>query len=346
MPGVGINSTRANVVRLVGTVSLAILLSCSLLVGCTNSGGSGDTNSGENGGGPSTPSWTGPEIPTQDATVLEGNTSCNLNNAGWAVRVGDWIIGLWNGNLSKFRPDGSSPTKLADGLAFYINVVGNTIYYTQSNQASQGPSPILTVQTDGSGLGTFQDISAYSFQIFDGVLFYINEYGNIMQINLDGSNHQMVCGSCSSTRFAVTKDNIYYLDESQLLTRYDRATGNLENLAEKIPVSHIITTGDKILYVSSMDNSLYRAEADGSNASQLASGVSEVLANADTVFYVDDTGLLYSLPLDGSGTAQKLTDNMASTVQLVGNVIIDSNTPNMSFIATDGSGAQIVDMTK
>ncbi|MCL1866505.1 MAG: DUF5050 domain-containing protein, partial [Oscillospiraceae bacterium] len=63
-----------------------------------------------------------------------GNTSGNNANFGLAAVQGDWVYySCISGGIWKSRTDGTGKTRITDDSAFFINVVGDWIYYNGSD---------------------------------------------------------------------------------------------------------------------------------------------------------------------------------------------------------------------
>ena len=71
-----------------------------------------------------------------------GNTSGNINNIGIAAQQGDWIYysnynGVDGDKIYKIKTDGTGKIELTGDRAFYINVAGDWIYYTNNDDGGK-----------------------------------------------------------------------------------------------------------------------------------------------------------------------------------------------------------------
>jgi len=83
------------------------------------------------------------------SSTERGNTVGNIVNGGYVAQKSDWIYYQSNdgGKLYKIRTDGSSRTKLNDDSSYWINVVGDWVYYTNFNDDI---GKFYKIRTDGT----------------------------------------------------------------------------------------------------------------------------------------------------------------------------------------------------
>jgi len=323
-------------------VLLAFVMMLAVLSACGGTTSTGDTNKPQAKSSSGPVSWSGPDVPVQDASA-PGNSASNLNNGGTAVRIGDWIIGNWNGKLCKFRPDGTQVTVLSPYPGYYINVVGDTIYFLPE---TDGDSAILHVKTDGTGGADFYGRYAYCLAVRNNLMYFVDQYGQINQLKLDNTGLVALSSPFASIWFAVTDDRLFYIDADQVLVSADLTGKSLQYPGGKIPVNVVLTCGSRVVYLQP-DGTACSMKPDGSDIKQIATGVKRLAADDKLVYYIDGNSMLYSAKPDGSGKPKQLYDKKVNnTLQIAGDTLLFTEGSNMTFIKADGSGAKTVDMTK
>ena len=142
----------------------------------------------------------------------KGNTNGNIDNFGQAALQGDWIYYTDFLALYKIKTDGTGKTKLSDGSAFFINVVGDWIYY-YSDSTDGGT---YKIKTDGTGKTKLEIESpgysvSYINVVGDWIYFtsFDGEASKIYKVKTDGTAKTMI-NNDNSSFINVVGDWIYY----------------------------------------------------------------------------------------------------------------------------------------
>lgn len=147
-----------------------------------------------------------------------GNTNGNLANLGLFAYSDGWVYYYKNHGLYKTKSDGTSVTLLSNESCRSINVVGDWVYYVSGQK-------VVKIKKDGtartvlSWIDTAQDCMVIS----NNIMYYLDTWGNLFSVNLDGTNAMRI-GDFTSLFFQVEGDWIYYNPE---ISPSGLTTGNI-----------------------------------------------------------------------------------------------------------------------
>lgn len=149
---------------------------------------------------------------------VNGNTNNNLANGGYYAYSDGWVYCSQNSGLYKIRPDGSSKILITDGYCTNINVIDEWIYYISNEK-------ITKIKTDGTQKTVLDwaDRAERCLVISNNIVYYIDIWGGLFKINLDGTNPKRI-GSINTYFFQVDGDWIYY---NQEITPSGIGSGNI-----------------------------------------------------------------------------------------------------------------------
>ncbi|HQA57514.1 MAG TPA: DUF5050 domain-containing protein [Acetivibrio sp.] len=225
----------------------------------------------------------------RDISVIKtarGNTQGNIMNGGLASSYGLWDYYSITSKLCKIKIDESSEQLLANISAWYINVVDDWIYFSNSNDDDS----IYRISIDGNDMQKLNNDKSWDITVKDGWIFYSNEsdgYG-IYKMKTDGSCRTKI-NSDKSYCLNITDDWIYYVNKS------DRG-------------------------------SLYKIRLDGSQKEKLINDdCNYINAEDGCIYYVNnsDEGRIYKLTMNGN--AMRINDDTSSNINVYGEFIYYSN---------------------
>lgn len=220
-----------------------------------------------------------------------GNLKGNINSLGFTAVQGNWIyytnsVGAQSdGYLYKMRRDDTTKTKLNNDVSFYINVLGDWIYY--SNLSDNGR--IYKIMVDGSGRAKVCDDTATNIYVTGGWIYYLNgsDGDRIYKIKTDGTQRTRI-STDMSWDFQVEGNQIYYINVDDANSLYKIGTdgsGKTKLTGDK--VTFVNVSNGWIYYSNASDNGkLYRIKADKTGRTRLNNDESLfVVVDGDWVYY-------------------------------------------------------------
>ncbi|MDD4752730.1 MAG: DUF5050 domain-containing protein [Desulfitobacteriaceae bacterium] len=249
---------------------------------------------------------------------LRGNTTGNLNNNGLYAKEGDWIYYsnlADQGKLYKMKADGTEATKITDDTAWYINVVGDEVFYSGDGWK------LIKIKTDGSDK-TVLDTQAYHINVVGGWVFYTRgtmQDGTIYKMKTDGSNRTQISKDPVS-QLVVMDDAIYYSSYYSKLIKINPDGSGKTKLISSGSVTELNVVDDWIYF--NYNKLLYKMKTDGTQMSEISSDdAREINVSEGRIFYSDHSEYwkkLYKINVDGSGK-EKLSDDKPGDIHVLDN---------------------------
>ena len=286
-----------------------------------------------------------------------GSTAGNTKfiNEGRAAIQGDWIYFSNRedyGKLYTINTDGTGKQQLDDIVyAFYINIVGDWIYYSGGFYDER---KLYTIRTDGTSRQKLSDDRAENTRVIGDRIYYSNgsDYGKLYTIRTDGTGRQKLSDDRFASDFDVVDDLIYYSNGSDGDKLYTIRTDGTDRqkLSDDRPF-FINVSGDWIYYCNADDGrKLYTIHTDGTGRHKLSDDTTWVInVVGDRIYYrydgSDDYGKLYTIRTDGTDR-QKLGDDAVHTTIVLGDRIYYvydgyDEYGKLYSIRTDGTDRQI-----
>ncbi|NLG90219.1 MAG: DUF5050 domain-containing protein, partial [Clostridiaceae bacterium] len=215
-----------------------------------------------------------------------GNSQGNIINGGLVSSQGLWDYYSITNKLCKVKIDGSFEQVLANISAWYINVLGDWVYFSNSGDDDS----IYRISIDGAYVEKLNSDKAWDITGKDDWIFYSNEsdgYG-IYKIKTDGSCRTKI-SSDKSYCLNVTKDWIYYVNKN-----------------------------DK--------GSIYKIKLDGTERVKLIDNdCNYINAEDGCIYYANnsDGGRIYKMTLDGN--VVRINEDTSSNINVYGEFIYYSN---------------------
>lgn len=231
---------------------------------------------------------------TEKKNIAYGNRRNNLVNSGLAVGAGDWFYftdkDLTN-SLYKMKKDGTMIEKLHDGYISNLNIVGDWIYFLDSNK-------ICKIKTDGGDYQVIIDNIHTNEFIIIGDWIYFEEDG-LNKIMLDGSHRsKIISGSISS--FNIDGDWIYYCKINDKNKLYKVRIDGSNNTKLSEDTCGFINISNGWIYYKNFndDNRVYKIKLDGTNKNKVTNNpVNYFNVIGDTIIY------------EGNGNLSKTASN-------------------------------------
>ena len=288
---------------------------------------------------------------------VRGNTTWNISNGGHTAQSGEWIYYSNfsdGGKLYKIKVDGTSKTKLTDEKLFYINVIGDWIYYQSSSLSPEYDFGFYKIKTDGSQKCKILNERIGLMDIVGEWVYYsiAGESGNhwIYKMRLDGTENTQILDGKFIYNIYVIGDWIFY---STLDGTYKIKLDGTENT--KVLNNSILGVMDDWIYYSDYTNGgFYKIKMDGSNNIKITDGyICSANIAGDYIYYgcgdtsdyykSEDKWKLYKIKIDGTDKT-KLTDDNGDAINVVGNWIYYLNEKDRNWyrIKIDGTGRELV----
>lgn len=252
-----------------------------------------------------------------------GNTDGNISNLG-SVCFKDGVTYYQNSDdgFSIYRDDGKGePLKLNSGTSYFINVVGDYVYYIHEDSDFH----IFRMKTDGSENSEIIAQTAYYMTVYGDKIYYA-DYGdgqNLYRADLDGKNaEKIVQATCYYP--IIAENMIYYVDYSQdgKIVRANLDGSSPEVIDEENPIVAAYLNYDKgkLYYTNAVteinqgsgyENSLMCYDlAKQSLTTVIEDQCADVNVYNDRIYYSDlDKNCVYSCKLDGSDIRQEYDKN-------------------------------------
>lgn len=254
---------------------------------------------------------------TQQASYGMGNTAANIINSGLACEHDGYIYYQGNdGGIYRMNSDGSGVTSIRAGKCFYLNVMGEHIFYSDENDNF---NIYRVAKTGGNRKLLCGDTCSYLYA-FDGYLYYLNsDNSHIYRINSNGEDRL-----CLSTRecasFVIFDSRIYLLTKDSSLYSIS-LTGANESTVVSSGVIKLTVLNGSICFRYKYDNErLYRLVDDSGRISMLCDDLCHFPnSTGERLYYCakDDGNALYHMQYD-TGDARRLSGRHVYTMNIAG----------------------------
>ncbi len=280
---------------------------------------------------------------------LKGNTAGNIVNGGIASIQGDWVYFRSNegGSLYRGHLGGGESRIISADAAWFINVVGNWIYYSNRDDNER----IYKIKTDGSNRTALTDGAAWFVTVHDDKIYYIKEEDDyrIYIMNTDGNNNTRITED-SAWFISIEDDWVYYINYSQDNRIYRVKMDGSENEAVSDYAACCVNVQDGWVYhVNEEDGSkFYKIRTDGTEVTALTEDPAWFINVSDEwLYYVnqEDNFSLNKIKNDGSGRV-KLTNESARYINIIDQWLFYLNYEEADLInkvKKDGTGQSLVE---
>lgn len=298
---------------------------------------------------------------TKVGTEIRGNTTGNISNNGYAVEDSDNFIYYNNtgdkNQLYKQDPNGVLNKLISEDNAQYLNVLGDYIYY--SNYADKGK--LYRIKKDGTGREKFLDDLAAYVTISKDTIYYSNhsDGGKLYSAKTDksdlvidakGEAHGKLVSNSIKDEVAyinVLGDYIYYTNVSDRHRPYIiNKDGTYKSKLSDEWADSIQIQGDWIYYTTN-SGALSKVAKDGSGSVVPIMGQTKQIdkgyhlnVSGNWIYYSNnkDSGKLYKISTDGTGTTQKISDDSVGYINIVGDFIYYTSKGNLYRLPITADG--------
>jgi serine/threonine protein kinase len=279
----------------------------------------------------------------------KGNSSGNIINGGLAATQGEWIYFRSNeaGSLKAGKFDGSGAKIISADSAWFINVAGEWIYYSNRDDQNR----IYKINVDGSGRTALSEGGSWFVTLVDGWLYYLDESDKyrIYKVNTEGEGRTRL--SEDSAWFINVEDNwVYYVNRSDAdkVYRVRSDAGDKEPVTESASCCISMDNG-WVYYINEADDSrLYKMKPDGSEVESINDHPSWfVNASGGWIYYADEDDNFSLNKIRPDGTERiKLASEPVRFINVIGDWIFyldQSETDTVYKVRQDGTGRSPVE---
>lgn len=265
-----------------------------------------------------------------------GNASGNIVNYGIAAAQGEWVYFALTTGLFKAKADGSDTAELYDSNCFFVNVVGDYLYFADSKDSghlykmkTDGTlrqkildrrviyvtvlgewiyywdyidSKAYKIKTDGTGKTVVvNDTTSYMNISGNWIYYYKNDGSQVCRIGLDGTNNQVLFTK-EIGLMNVQGDWLYYTDKTtRFIYKVNISSPTPATIIKSSATTCINVSGDWVYYIYAADKNIYKMKTDGTGTVRLNNKPS-VFINVvgDLIFYYESNGILHIMNSDGS----------------------------------------------
>lgn len=288
----------------------------------------------------------------QDSTAGQGSSIGNSNgntlNDGYFAEWRDGVVIFANpgDDFKLYRYNaGGSVKKISEDVVYYLNVVGDWIYY--SNVQEEGK--LYRIRPDGTERTLLCKDDCCWTNALDGWLYFNGDSANLCKVSLDGKTYQKLTED-KVTWVNVAEDGFAYVvlsRENERICRFKLDGSGKTILADDV-VRFLNYNDGWLYYINKSDsNTIYKISADGSGRQKLTQSGTEFINISDGWIYYNNTaqnGALYKMKTDGSGNA-KVTGDKAYYINIASGWIFYINESDRGLlyqIKPDGTGRKKV----
>ncbi len=252
-----------------------------------------------------------------------GNTDGNISNLG-SVCCKDGVTYYQNSDdgFSIYKDDGKGePVKLNSGTSYFINVMGDYVYYVHEDSDFH----IYRMKLDGSENTEIIPQTAYYMTVYGDKIYYA-DYGdgqNLYRADLDGKNaEKIVQATCYYP--IIAENMLYYVDYSRdgKIVRANLDGTSPEVIDEDNPVVAAYLNYDKgKLYYTNAVTDINKGSGYENNimcydlvkqslSTVIESPCADLNVYNDRIYYSDlEKNCVYSCKLDGTDIRQEYDKN-------------------------------------
>lgn len=292
-----------------------------------------------------------------------GNTAGNLLNRGLVANQGEWMYYSDKG-IYKEKLDGKSRTKICEDEAWYLNILGDWIYFVNVSDAYS----LYKVKIDGTQKTKMNSEITGELNVVGDWIFYIetlrlqtssgiDDYTNLWKMKTDGTNKTKIYDNTKTRSGYIvgTISNLYatpnmlyfnlhqYEGEDNGIYRMDTNGVKMDLLNGECCV--YTNYGDNSIYYRQFGNfDIYKMKYDGSERIQLSQTKTQKVDKnlsmnvaGDWIYFCEDG--LYKMKINTTDKV-KISDDDCEQINVEGDWIyfIDKLNNNRLYkIKTDGS---------
>ncbi len=263
------------------------------------------------------------------ASAEFGNTDGNITNLGSACEKDGSLYYQDSNDYSVYKEtEGGEPVKLNSDPSYFINVIGDYVYYVNENDSFK----VYRMKTDGSENEKIIDYTAYYMTVYKDSIYFVNysDSQTIYKAALDGSNcHKIVNSICYYP--VVAEDKLYYIDyaDNNSIVETDLEGEGKRTVDDKYYAAYL-NYDDGALYYT---NAIAQNHKDGDDflyKTDISSGKTDVVVNvpcadvniADGKIYYKNLkdSKMYCCNINGKDT-KEISDEDGVYINIAGNKV-------------------------
>lgn len=244
-----------------------------------------------------------------------GNSIGNIISSGLIASAGGWVY--YNSApfsdknesaLYKAKTDGSGKVKLSDDSPYFINVIGEWIFYVNSSDDHK----IYRIKTDGTEKTALTEKAVWSMMVIDNWIYFSQQYDSdkLRKISVDGTANTVI-GNGEPELLCIGDEWIYYYNDEDKSIYKIKTDGSGKMQLTTGDITYF-TIADGWLYYALDDvDTLNKVKIDGSGQTKLADSFRGglLMAEGGKLYYLS-SGALFSMNTDGTGRSQIFKDEM------------------------------------
>jgi S1-C subfamily serine protease len=222
----------------------------------------------------------------QEKEKISGNAAFNINVMdGWIYFTYpyDYPVKEERGHLYKMGTKGNLLTKLTDYEVNSVHVMGDWIYYINSEKDNM----LYKIRIDGKGEELIYENSIANFTVSNGWIYFKEDYDeSLYKMRTNGSDKKLLCKDLGiDSCIVVDGDWVYYNTSGKEIGIYKLGIDGKDKqqiLFEAIDSFNV--SGGYIYYNDSYKN-IYKIRVDGSNKVRIGTGIDQSINIADNWIY-------------------------------------------------------------
>lgn len=240
-----------------------------------------------------------------------GNMQGNILNGGLASARKGWDYYSSANKICRVDIDGNHEQIMGDISAWYINVLEDWIYFTDSGDEDS----IYKMGIDGSKIKKLNSDKSWDMTVKGDWIYYSNESDDykIYKIDLNGEKKERI-NADKSYCLNITDNWIYYVDrdDSGVICRVG-LDGAKKVKLNNVDCDYVNVEGEHIYYVNNNDKRrIYKMLLDGTGVFKINEDISSNINVRDGFVYYSNKsngGKLYRIDGNGNNKTKLCEDN-------------------------------------
>lgn len=284
----------------------------------------------------------------QDSTAGQGSTHGNLMNDGYFAEWRDGVVFFANPGddfkLYRYNANGSVK-KVSEDVVYYINVVGDWVYYTNVQEEGK----LYRIRPDGTERTLLCKDDCVWTNALDGWLYFNGDNANLCKVSFDGKTYQKLTED-KVTWVNVADDGYAYVilsRENERICKF-KLDGSGKTVLSEDMTRFLNYSEGWLYYINKSDgNNIYKIKTDGSGRQKLSQGGTEFInVSGGWIYYnnIAQNNALYRMKTDGSGD-MKVTGDKAYFINAASGWLFYINESDRGLlyqIKPDGTGRKKV----
>lgn len=228
-----------------------------------------------------------------------GNSTCNLRNKGIAAIEDNKIYYIQTGEnkgIYRLKGNNDKSKKIVDGIAYYLNLYKNYLYYIELNEKDLEFN-VIKIKANGKDKQTFiKNVDLNMLTVVDNWVYFCEDK-ELYRIRTNGKDKIKICED-EVSNYKVEGNYIYYIyfnGEKNILARKTLEGKSFLKLSENVSEDFDII-GNRIYFIEQKYNSekqeyehnLYKMKKNGKSRKQileLPSSIVNVNILKDRIYY-------------------------------------------------------------